>query len=195
VSPPWPPPDFNSRRPKLIKLPVGKIANRFYAPPLPPIHFDRSAMGRLNSQDGSYGVLYAAASERGAFAETFLRSPGRRLIDPGLMARKGFVHLRFNRPMALVELHGPGLAVLGATAEVVHGPLPYDLAQAWSQVIHSHPLTPDGIAYMARHDDAELCYALFDRASATVEEADRITDLETDWFWRLAEVYGMGRPP
>jgi len=33
------------------------------------------------------------------------------------------------------KLAGPGLAILGATAEVVHGGLPYDDPQAWSKAL------------------------------------------------------------
>lgn len=191
---PSPPADLATRNPKIIKLAAGSLINRFHTAKNTTIYFDRSASGRLNSPDGRYGVLYAAASERGAFAETFLRSAGRRQIDPGLLRRKGFVRLRVTRTLSLVELHGPGLAILGATAEVVHGGLPYDIPQAWSKAIHALPISPDGISYSARHDDAEICYAIFDRAASYVTELDRVTDLDADWFWQLADVYEMGRP-
>jgi len=194
VSAPCPPADLAARDPNIVKLAAGTVINRFYTAGMAPIYFDPSRNGRLNSPDGGYGVLYAAASDRGAFAETFLRSPGRRQIDPGLLARKAFVRLRLTRAIALVDLHGPGLAILGATAEIVHGGLPYDIPQAWSNAIHAHPIGADGIAYSARHDDAEICHAIFDRAAAKLDEADRVTDLDADWFWRIADIYEMGRP-
>jgi hypothetical protein len=93
----------------------------------------------------------------------------------------------------LIRLAGPGLARLGATAEVTHSGLPYDGAQAWSAALFGHPVAADGIAYHARHDDAELCYALFDRAADAIVEEAREVSLDQDWFWRLASHYRVGR--
>jgi len=195
VTAPAPPPDLAGRKPRLLELAKGTVIHRFYNKVQPPIDFDRGTGGRLNAPDGGYGVLYAAETDRGAFAETFLRSPGSRLVDPGLMAGKAYVRLRLSRKFTFVALYGPGLAVLGATAEVTHGGLPYDVPQAWSKAIHAHWPAGDGIAYTARHDDAEICYAIFYRAATRLTEVDRVTDLDTDWFWRIAEIYEVGRAP
>ncbi len=65
-------------------LAAGTVVHRFYSAGYEPIFFDSSRMGRLNAPDGSYGVLYTAREAAGAFAETFLRTPGRRLIDSDL---------------------------------------------------------------------------------------------------------------
>ena len=93
------------------------------------------------------------------------------------------------------NISGPGLGRLGATTEVVHGGLPYDVPQAWSAALRAHPAAPQGIAYNARHDDEALCYAIFDDAADAVEEVDRDTMLDADWFWTLAEPYGVGLAP
>lgn len=50
--------------------------------------FDLGQGGRLNAPDGAYGVLYAAADAHGAFADTFLRQPGRQQIPDDLLAAK-----------------------------------------------------------------------------------------------------------
>ncbi len=192
---PLPPPDLASRDPVLITLEADETVHRFFTTAYEPIHFDRSRDGRLNAPDGSYGVLYAAKEARGAFAETFLREPGRNLVASDLLARKAYVQLRVTRPLLLIKLAGPGLARLGATAEVVHGGLPYDVPQVWSAVLREHPLQAAGIAYYARHDDEALCYALYDHASEAVEEVRREILLDTDWFWNLAEPYGVGLAP
>jgi hypothetical protein len=139
--------------------------------------------------------LYAAEEPQGAFAETFLRSPGARQIDPKLLARKAYVRIEVTRPLTLIELAGPGLAILGATAEVVHAGLPYVIPQAWSKALRAHPVAADGIAYNARHDDRALCYALFETVPTSAREIERQLDLDTNWFWELAEIYGVGRPP
>jgi hypothetical protein len=84
---------------------------------------------------------------------------------------------------------------MGATAEVVHGGLPYDVPQAWSAALRNHPIRPSGIAYYARHDDEALCYAIYDHAASAVVEEHRETLLDGDWFWDLAEPYGVGLAP
>lgn len=195
MSAPLPPSDLASRDPELVKVPAGTIVHRFYTAAKEPIFFDLGTSGRLNAPDGSYGVLYCAEETSGAFAETFLRTPGHRLIDADLLRRKGYVRLRANYELTLIKLAGPGLAILGATAEVVHGGLPYDVPQTWSKALFGHPLSAHGIAYYARHDDEALCYAIFDRARAAITENDRETDLDKDWFWRLALRYKVGMAP
>lgn len=192
---PQPPGDLARRDPLFVELPAGTLLHRFYTAAHAPIFFDRGRSGRFNAPDGSYGVLYAAATSAGAFAKTFLHEPGRTLLPVDMLARKAYVELRALRILKLVKLSGPGLARVGATAEIVHGGLPYDAAQAWSAALHSHPARPDGIAYTARHDDEAPCFALFDRASATVEEVERQTDLDQDWFWAIAEIYRVGVAP
>ena len=112
-----------------------------------------------------------------------------------LLARKAYVRLRVTRPLVLIKLGGPGLARMGATAEVVHGGLPYDVPQAWSSALRDHPIRADGIAYYARHDDEALCYAIYDHATAAVVEEHRETQLDGDWFWDIAELYGVGLAP
>jgi hypothetical protein len=193
VTSPQPPGDLDGREPNLFRLSPGDILHRFHAKDRDPIHFDQSDAGRLNARDGSYGVLYTAQNPLGAFAETFLRSPGRRLIDPGLLARKAYARLEVLEPMTLIDFDGPGLAILGATAEVVHGPLPYDLPQTWSAALKAHPIKAQGVAYGARHDPHEICLALFDGAPLRVQAID--ANLDQDWFWDLADIYKVGRAP
>jgi hypothetical protein len=195
VTAPLPPLDLASRDPVLITLEPGEILHRFFTAAYDPIHFDRSRDGRLNAPDALYGVLYTAEDARGAFAETFLREPGRTLIPSDLLARKAYVRLRVTHPLLLIKLGGSGLARMGATAEVVHGGLPYDVPQAWSAALRNHPIRPSGIAYYARHDDEALCYAIYDHAASAVVEEHRETLLDGDWFWDLAEPYGVGLAP
>lgn len=72
----------------------------------------------------------------------------------------------------------------------------YDVSQTWSKALFDHPVrAAHGIAYYARHDDEALCYAVFDRARAAITEKDRETDLDKDWFWRLALKYKVGMAP
>lgn len=190
-----PPPDIATRAPLLKTVRAGTSLHRFYTAAYEPIFYDRSLSGRFNAPDGSYGVLYAARSRAGAFAETFLREPGRTQIAADFLARKAYVRLKALANLALIDFTGPGLAILGATAEVPHGSLPYDSPQAWSKALHDHPAGADGIAFHARHDDRELSYALFGRAEAKIGESIRRKNLDTDWFWRLTERYRVGFLP
>jgi hypothetical protein len=77
-----------------------------------------------------YGVLYAARSARGAFAETFLRDPGRTLLPRDLIDRTEYRDIEVMRTLRMARLYGNGLAVLGCTARVMHGGRPYDLPQS-----------------------------------------------------------------
>ncbi len=192
---PFPPSDLHGRRPNIVSLPAGSEIHRFYTAIYEPIFFDQSRTGRFNAPDGSYGVLYVAKLVNGAFAETFLRSPGNTLIDGGFLKRKAYARLGILSSLKLIDLTGPGLAIVGATAEVPHSGLPYDTAQGWSKALFDHPARADGIAYHARHDDTEICYAIFDRAGAAIVEVSRDLDLDQDWFWETGARYGAGCAP
>jgi hypothetical protein len=195
VSAPLPPANLASRTPRIVAVTEGAILHRFYTKAFEPIFYDKSLEGRLNAPDGTYGVLYVADAPHGAFAETFLRQPGRQQLPADLLAKKAYVRLRASRDLRLIQFHGRALAPLGATAEVIHGPLPYDTPQAWSKGLHGLVTMADGIAYTARHDDSEVCYALFERAQDALVEVDRTGDLDVDWFWGLADDYEVGAPP
>src|SRR5690606_4354958 len=117
--------------------------HRFYTAKWDPIFFDTTTAGRFNAPDASYGVLYAAHTIAGAFAETFLRTPGRTLIDTDLLQRKAYFRLNISSELTLIRFAGPGLARLGATAEVSHGGLPYDVPQTWSKALRAHPVEAD----------------------------------------------------
>jgi hypothetical protein len=162
VTGPLPPADLDRRAPELLLLSAGTNVHRFYTAAFDPIYFDRSTLGRFNAPDGSFGVLYAGKEIAGALAETFLRRPGRSIVASDFLERKAYVRIELQFDLTMIMFAGPGLAILGATAEVPHSGLPYDRPQAWSKALFRHPVRTDGIAYRARHDDDELCYAFFD---------------------------------
>ncbi len=195
AGPPLPPADLVRRNPLVTTLSRGSLLHRFHSKPHAPIHFDRSQGGRFNAPDGQYGVLYAATAREGAFAETFLRVPGRTLISLELVKAKAYAQISVSRPVRIIRLAGPGLARVGATAEVCHTSQSYGVPQAWSRALHDHPLAADGIAYSARHDDQAECIALFDRSADALNVARHQRDIDQDWFWQLAEQYGIGLAP
>ncbi len=192
MSSPLPPADIDARRPLVQSVAAGTLLHRFHKAAYEPIFYDRSDAGRLNASDGSYGVLYAAQALDGAFAEVFLRAPGQTNIGLDFIQTRAYVRLRTTRELKLAQLHGPGLSRLGATAEVTHAGLPYTAAQEWSKALQSHPGNFDGIAYRSRHDDSEICTAIFDRASSAVIEESRVSNLDVEWFWQLMDKYNLG---
>lgn len=133
---PLPPGDLDKRRPLDVVLRPSTILHRFFTAAYGAIYFARGRDGRLNAPDDAYGVLYVAATAHGAFAETFLRNPGLTQLPADLLASKAYVTLEALRPLKLVKMSGPGLARIGATAQVVHGGKPYDSPQAWSGALH-----------------------------------------------------------
>jgi hypothetical protein len=113
--------------------------------------------------------LYVSRTNFGAFVETFVREPATALISSADLAARGLSELSVTRPLRLLELMGAGLTAMGVTALITATPEgDYNDAQAISHWAFNHPSGFDGIAYMARHDNEQLCVALFDRASAAL---------------------------
>ena len=107
MSGPAPPPDLHRRDPDILDVPKGSTLHRFYTAAYEPIFFDRSNAGRFNAPDGGFGILYCARNLAGAFAETFLRRPGRTLIDLKFLRTKAYVRLNAVADLRLVRLYGP----------------------------------------------------------------------------------------
>ncbi|WP_143534007.1 hypothetical protein [Rhizobium sullae] len=72
---------------------------------------------------------------------------------------------------------------------------PYDVPQNLSKALSGHPVAADGIAYHGRHDDTELCFALFEPVRSAVSMAERRTDLDANRFWQVAGRYKIGLAP
>jgi hypothetical protein len=173
---------------------MNQICHRIYNIAYDPIYFDRSKSGRFNASDGSFGVLYLARARAGAFAETFLRAPGRTLIPDDLVAKKGYISVQIGRDLVLANMTGKSLPRMGATSEITHGSLPYDAPQRWSTALHGHSQLFDGIVYTSRHDDEQHCYAIFERAEDAVIERKR-SGLDGKWFDKLLDRYKIGISP
>lgn len=189
------PDDFNDRDPEIFYVKTGARLFRFFSSHLDPIYYDKSQDGRFNATDGSFGVLYAAEEPAGAFAETFLRNSGRRLIDLALVDRKSLVNMESVRDLEFIHFDAEHLAPLGATAEISHSSPPYSESLLWADAMHNHPCRADGIAYGSRHDPSQMCFAIFDRAMGGVQEIDRSEDLRCEEFWKLCVRYRLGIPP
>ncbi|AJD44517.1 RES domain-containing protein (plasmid) [Rhizobium gallicum bv. gallicum R602sp] len=97
-----------------MTLPDGTDLHRFYTAAYDPIYFDRSDLGRFNAPDGSYGVLYVAQEIPGAFAETFLRSPVRSLINPAFLVAVPVPLVRLSSGLKYHDAHCFNLARTGS---------------------------------------------------------------------------------
>lgn len=192
MSAPEPPADLATRNLPIVTVDAATPLHRFHTARFGPVFFDTTLSGRLNAPDGAYGVLYVAENPAGAFAESFLRTPGATLLAEDFIASKAYARLEWDRPLRLAQMFGPGLAKIGATAEATHGGLPYGVPQMWSKALHDHPDAVDGIAYRARHDDDEVCYAVFDHVTPVIEEERRTSLADDDDFLDLMIRYGIG---
>jgi hypothetical protein len=168
-----PPALLTTRALPLDCLESGRLLYRIHATEHEPIFFGLPAPhprpGRWDAPDHSYGVCYLAdaAHPYVAFAERYLREPGRTLIPESELRRASLTTLRLRWDIQVVRFHGNGLSRLGATAEIAHGN--HRLSRPWSLGLYQHPSAPAGIRWRARHDDDGLAVALFERAGEAVE--------------------------
>lgn len=189
---PEPPPDIDKRELPVVTRPAGTRYVRIHRVSDGAVWFGWNAaankfripINRFDAPDRSYGVLYAALTRDGSFAESVGRKPGAFRSNDEL-ALLAITTLALTRNLRLVDLHG-GAAVgaLGATGVVGVGP--QSLARRWSKALHAHPEMPDGIEYRCRHNSDELAVALFDRigdGSLTVVGA---TSILSDPGWLSA---------
>jgi hypothetical protein len=165
---PLPPADFTHRDLPVEAVPVGTIFIRIHRAEFCALFFGASGDNRFDDPEGHYGVCYAARSLQGAFAETCLRDVGASLVPMSRLATRLVTEIKVAGELRLVELHGTGLARLGATATVTSGT--YDISQPWSRALYRHRAEVDGVIYRSNHDNSELCVALFDRCRSRLEE-------------------------
>jgi hypothetical protein len=155
---------------------------------MPPAGAAREGAPEGAPEGATFGVCYLGVSREAAFAESFLRRPGVRLLSRATFDARLLAEVEAVRALRLVALHGPGLAALGATAAVAHGP--HAAARAWARALWAHPARPDGIAYRCRHDDDECAAALFDRADAALAvRGARPVRADRAWFGRTLDRY------
>lgn len=184
-----------------VKLPLNvHEANtallRVHRTALAPIHFSpgegQPPAGRFDSAAGEFGVLYLALTLDGAFVETILRNPDRRLVGLQDIAARSVTVLAAARDLRLVRMHGAGLQALGVDNSVTTGP--YEPCGRWADALFAHPDRPDGIAYASRHDPDQVCIALFSRSDLGLSPASPSVPL-AEMMMEVAAIlrrYGKG---
>lgn len=150
-------------------------------PGLPPAY-------RFDAPSGEYRTLYCAENLEGAFAETILRG-GRRIVSRRYVHERQWSVLAAPRDLKLLKLFDNGLVWNGQTVDICAGDN-YGRPQAFARDVYNAYLDVDGVAYRARHNNGEICYALFDRHDTDPKhslEARRFADepARTDELLRL----------
>jgi hypothetical protein len=115
-----PPPDNLAASPlPITELPARADLLRIHRITLGPIHFapgrGRPPAGRFDSASGGFGVLYTALSFEGAFVETLLHNPARRMVGMGEIAARAVATLHTARALRLVDLRGAGCNASAST--------------------------------------------------------------------------------
>lgn len=164
---PYPPDNFNEQ-----SLPVTTVVQQAYRLNQTrynsSIHYDQSGMGRFEVPE-RLGILYLGETIEAAFIETFGRKLGTRFVSREFIRSRNLFLIQSDRPLQLVNLYGSGLAKLGADSELSSG-RNYELSRSWSEAIYLHPQQVDGIRYLSRHDNTQLCWGLFERDYWLVEQ-------------------------
>jgi RES domain len=186
---PEPPADIAARRLPLLVRPAGTQYVRIHRATDSAVWFGwnpatrqyRPPANRFDAPDRSYGVLYAAVTRDGSFAETIGRKPGMFWANDEL-AVLAVTTIALTRELRLVNLHGgEAVGALGATGVIGVGP--QSLARRWSKALHNHPDLPDGIEYRCRHNSDEVGVAFFDRIGDTSLMALGVVSLVSDLVW------------
>ena len=138
---------------------LGHVPVWFGPPPgFPPQH-------RFDAPTGEFRVLYCAARLAGAFVESILRRPAGRIIRRAYVEERGWTELTTRRVLHLAKLRDEGLHWHGTDA-AISASGDYRTARRMALALYAAFPEVDGIAYRARHNNGEICYALFDRVSA-----------------------------
>lgn len=153
---------------------------------------------RFDAPNGEFGTLYAAEDLAGCFVETILRRANR-IIRRSFVNRRAWSELRLVRDVRLVQLHGEGLIHHGVTADICAGDLYADAQALALQLYQKYGI--DGIAYRARHNNDEICYAICDRVNVadlavvkTFNFADA-PDVADELLWRHGAAWDTSGPP
>ena len=138
-----------------------------------PMRFGKGKKWRFDDPLGKCGVLYAAQTPDGAFAETLLPPPGVLTstmllsdecvpVSARAIETHGLAEIACRSPITCVDLTGEHLASIGADASIATGS--WSVSQRWSRALFAHPAKPDALLYRSRRDRASLALAIQERA-------------------------------
>ncbi len=170
-----PPEDLSER--VLPLVPYSDVAYRVYRLDQDPRYFGKSRALRFDDPLGEFGVMYAAVTPEGAFAETLLPGPGVLTRTAGvgggtvpvsgaMIDARGLAQVTCASPVQCVDVSGEHLASIGADASIATGP--WRISQQWSRAFFTHPAQPDALLYRGRRDPSSLSLAVHERAGPKI---------------------------
>ncbi len=127
----------------------------------------KPAAYRFDATAGEYRMMYAAAAIDGAFAETILHGKTTsQIVSRAYVELRAWTALTLQRPLILMKLYDDGLFWHRTDARISSTD---DYSAPRKLALNAFQQCPalDGLTYRSRHNNGELCYALFDRVAKT----------------------------
>lgn len=152
---------------------------------------------RFDAPGGEYRTLYAAMTLEGAFVETILHGKaGQTILDRAVVNARSWSELQLSRSLKLAKLHEDGLFWHGTDSRISSA-LVYAEPRRIALALHNECPDLDGITYRSRHNNGEVCLALFDRVQLVdlVPQSARLFATETAELSRLMDKYGVSFSP
>ena len=171
---PPPPADLVTRTLPIVRL--DRTWYRIHPCAHGALFFNPRPVARFNAPAREYATMYLGSELACCFMETFGRldtvsGTTVRSVSRAQLLAACLSEIVPARPLALVDLTGPGLRRLDADARLFSGD--HAAARLWGRAFWSHPEQPDGLLFPARHDPSLLSMALFDRARSAVQAGSR----------------------
>jgi hypothetical protein len=128
-------------------------------PGLPPAY-------RFDAPAAEYRTMYAAVAIEGAFVETILHGKAEeQIISRAYVEQRAWTEFTTVRPLKFMKLYDDGLFWHGTDAGISALPS-YTRSRQIALAVFREGPDLDGIAYRSRHDNGEICVALFDRVTS-----------------------------
>jgi hypothetical protein len=128
---------------------------------------------RFDAPAAEYRMMYAAVAIEGAFVETILHGKtGEHIVSRAYVEQRAWTEFATVRPFRLMKLYDEGLFWYGTDASISAVPS-YSRSRQIALAAFREGPDLDGVAYRSRHDNGELCFALFDRVASTDLDAGR----------------------
>lgn len=177
---PTPPADLAARTLPLTT--IDGAAWRVYPGAREAKHFNKQD-GRFNDPERQYGVLYAAQTDVGAFAERLLLGSGPfgsgrggalgAVVPVSATALQTFslAAITFTQPVTCVDLRAvTGLKQIGAGPWLLT--VPHAVSKRWSRPIFLHPSAPEGVVWSSRVGNGVVSLGFHERAKPKITAQD-----------------------
>jgi hypothetical protein len=121
---------------------------------------------RFDAPAAEYRMMYAAVAIDGAFVETILHGKTEeQIVSRAYVDQRAWTEFTTLRPLKLMKLYDEGLFWHGTDASISAMPS-YAKSREIALAAFREGPDLDGITYRSRHDNGELCFALFDRVTS-----------------------------